>query len=376
MISHFDLKSYGKKNVIEKLRLNATKIVSKKEYNYLSQLNINKAIVFPFNKEIHSIATYEDLISFEIIGYYDSRYNLKCGKKVKDVLPHSDNEKIIMDIDKINWRDDFDTFICGHIKELENTTKKQYLKEIIKNCKAYGKQLYCFDNVLEYDSTLPIEKIYFPYSDESMMPQNRLGKLRIPHIPTLAVMGTSSKQGKMTVQLALRRILLEKGINVGNIGTEPESSLFDFDFTFAYGYGATDYTDMSQMVQILNEMIFEMEKKGKELVIAGAQSGTVPYCINNLSMIPFKTYAFLLGIQPDSVILCINAFDPIDYVKKTIAFIESLINTKVIAIVVSDVRKVKIKNEKINEVIDIPILNLDKDCGEKLYKIIYEYYQN
>lgn len=376
LVSKFYLDSYSKKNVMKKLKINATSIIYEQKYKYLSKLQIKKAVIFPFNKEIHALAAYEDLLDFEIADYYDSRYNLKCGKRIKDILPYCDNEKIIKDINKINWQDDFDTFICGHAKELEKITKKQYLNDIILNCKLYGKQLYCFDNVLEIDPSFPIEKLFFPYIDETYMPQNRFGKLRVPSIPTLAVMGTSSKQGKMTVQLALRKILLQKGIKIGNIGTEPESPLFNFDFTFAYGYGASDNTTMAQMVQILNEMIFEIEKKGKDFVIAGSQSGTIPYCLNNLSMIPFKSYSFLLGVQPDSVILCVNAFDSIDYVKSTITFIESVVNTKVIAIILSNIKKDKVQNQFTDETFGIPIVNLDRNCGENLFNIISKYYQS
>lgn len=35
-------------------------------------------------------------------------------------------------------------------------------------------------------------------------------------------------------------------------------------------------------------------------------------------MIPLKQYYFLLGVQPDSIILCINGYDSIEYVRRTI----------------------------------------------------------
>lgn len=43
--------------------------------------------------------------------------------------------------------------------------------------------------------------------------------------PVLAVCGTSSKQGKFTLQLELRKRFCEMGYKVGQIGTEPNSLL-------------------------------------------------------------------------------------------------------------------------------------------------------
>lgn len=44
-----------------------------------------KAIVFPFNKEMHSVVRYREELSFEIVGIYDSKYTLKVGKRICDI---------------------------------------------------------------------------------------------------------------------------------------------------------------------------------------------------------------------------------------------------------------------------------------------------
>lgn len=43
---------------------------------------IHKAVVFPFNKEIHAIAMNEDLLNFEVVGYYDRKESGKLNIEI------------------------------------------------------------------------------------------------------------------------------------------------------------------------------------------------------------------------------------------------------------------------------------------------------
>ena len=52
----------------------------------------------------------------------------------------------------------------------------------------------------------------------------------------------------------------------------------------------------------------------------------------------FQQYAFLVATQPDAVILCINYFDELEYIRRTVQFIESSSPSKVIAFVVFPVK--------------------------------------
>ena len=69
------------------------------------------------------------------------------------------------------------------------------------------------------------------------------------------------------------------------------------------------------------------------MIIVGSQSGTLPYDVGNLAQFTISQMNFLLGTQPDAVILCVNAFDEYEYVERTINYIENVVNCKVIAIV-------------------------------------------
>lgn len=62
------------------------------------------------------------------------------------------------------------------------------------------------------------------------------GKLYRNPKPVLGVFGTSSRQGKFTLQLILRKHFTELGYVIGQIGTEPTAALFEMDADFHFGY--------------------------------------------------------------------------------------------------------------------------------------------
>ena len=71
---------------------------------------MKKAVVFPFNKEIHSIVANTDLCSFDILGIFDTKYLGNVNKKISEVLPYCSNDNIIQNIEKLDWSLPFDTF--------------------------------------------------------------------------------------------------------------------------------------------------------------------------------------------------------------------------------------------------------------------------
>ena len=77
-----------------------------------------------------------------------------------------------------------------------------------------------------------------------------------------------------------------------------------------------------------------------------------------------------MGINPDGVILCVNDFDDIEYINRTISYLESVITAKVICLVVSHTRSKNSKEikkhiektgnniEQIKEATNLPIYDL------------------
>lgn len=301
-----------------------------KDENFLN--HIYKAIAFPFNKEIQAVAKFEEMLRVEIIGYYDSKYSGLLGSRICDVFGFIENNKIIRDYQEITWDDSFDCVILGHTEAISELLGKDLKRWFIEKCKHYNKKMYCFDDIQNIsDNMFHKNQFFFPTIRESMVPDIRSGKLYLLNKPVLGIYGTSSKQGKYTLQLMLRKIFLNKGYNVSQIGTEPSGYLFGFDFVYPMGYNSTVYISGMKAVAMLNDMMKVCERTDSDIIITGCQSGTVPMVNYNLKYFTLPQVEFVFGTQPDIVVLCINLHDTIQYINRTKNFIESICDCKVIA---------------------------------------------
>lgn len=358
--------------------------------------NKPKAVVFPFNKEIHSIARFESMLNIEVVGYYDHRISVNNNKIINEILNNEcNNDSIVRSINDLDWDSNFELFVCGHCNEMQVLTNDDEFERIINKCIKYDKKLYSFDDPRSYLTEINNYKpnnFYYPYIDKSMVKQNRFDKLRKSSKPVIGVYGTSSKQGKHTLQLYLRKALIRRGYTVGELGTEPHGYLFGFDYIYPMGYNSSVSVDKHDAVRILNEAMWKIENKDPDIIITGCQSGTIPYNINVMSNLNFSCYEFIIGTAPDAVILCVNHFDSIEYIKKTINFIESVGNAKVISLVVFPFNtnlspfsnnKIAINIEEINKKIDYLYLKTgiktffhDKMNSEHICDEIIKYFSN
>jgi hypothetical protein len=133
--------------------------------------------------------------------------------------------------------------------------------------------------------------------------------------------------------LALRHYFLNDDYKVGQISSEPSGYLFGMDFVYPFGYGSAIYLHSLESVAVLNDQIEMMCRKNVDIILAGSQSGTIPYDYNNLNNYLFGQYVFMTAIRPDAVLLCVNAFDDPNYIIRTKKFIESATEGSVIGLV-------------------------------------------
>ncbi len=155
--------------------------------------------------------------------------------------------------------------------------------------------------------------------------------------PVLGVFGTSSSQGKFTLQLALRRELQQQGYRIGQVGTEHHAELFGMDISFPMGYDSRVELPMQHWPMYLDRRMRQLCCEQKpDLVIVGSQSGTIPYNVDDHRTLTLPSLAFLIGTKPDACILVVNAADEESYVRATITTLESLAQTQVLALAISD----------------------------------------
>jgi hypothetical protein len=357
--------------------------------------NIKKAAVFPFNKETTSILRFPALLNFEITDVYDTRLSGTLGKTITAL----DGEKTytVKNMDDCAWN--FDTLVLGHTHELEYLTKSNIRQDIINLCHNNKKNIFSFDDEL-FDADIRRRfdesglKIYYPEIRYEIIPQ-KFGKMYAVKTPVLGVFGTSSQQGKITLQLQLRRRLLRDGYTIGQIGSEPESILFGMDYVYPFGYRSMVTLDNCQGIEYLNYRMSEIDKKECDLILTGAQAQTIPMLFSHISNFPMDCLSFLLGTRPDAVILCVNFHDKPEDIKRTILSIESLATSKVIACslfprgfrnewdivkgVKNDIERSELETfaSKISADFGIPCHILDTEEGpEKLYQCAIDFFSN
>lgn len=300
-------------------------------------INIKNAVLFPVSKETKALIEFSDMLSFNITHIYDIKYSGNVGKGIRnyDQYHEINSDLIIESIDSINWLDDFDTLIIGHINMIGKALGNRNIKEeLLKKCEEYKKQVYMYD-FIDYDAKKYKNlKLKVPHVDSSCVLNAVYGKLFKIAIPIVGVFGTSPKQGKFTIQLRLKKYLTEIGYKVCNLGTEPESELFGFEGTYPIGYNATVKVSGYEAITYLNSLMHSIELKEPDLIIVGAQSQTIPTGNECLGCFPVAQHELILGSQPDAYILCVNCTDEINYIMNTMKYLQILTDAKIVSIVV------------------------------------------
>jgi len=229
------------------------------------------------------------------------------------------------------------------------------------------KYIYSFDKI-----NLDSEYIFYPqinYSDDMNM-----GMMYQISKPVVGVFGTSSGQGKFTLQLFLRYLLMQRGYKIGQLGSEPTALLFGMDECVHFGYNNTNNLSGEQFVLYINQILHRISEKDIDIIISGCQSQTISQDFFSLDDITLRQYEFLIGLQPDAVILCVNPYDQLDYIKRTISFLESSVDSTVICIVVFPM---DLKNRLLGiyggreKITDGKYLNLKKNLENETQKNVY-----
>lgn len=294
-------------------------IVNKSQLRF----KIERAILFPYNKEMHSLVNNMDMLGFKINEVYDEPKLGNVGRVVQGIR--------IKNWKDIDWEGAFDTVIIGHTRTLSEIVQRDLLQYLLENCKKYHKNVYSFDTLEKYGELIKGINAFWPVLPECQ--KSNFDKLFSIAAPILGIFGTSSHQGKYTLQLILRKMFLEEDYVVGQLGTEPTAALFEMDEMFHFGYDANVHVEHCEFIKMVNSSLNRIQKKLPDIILAGSQSNTIPYGITNLRYIPSAQIDFLLGLNPDRVILCVNPYDEVEYIRRTINMIEALADCKVIAFV-------------------------------------------
>lgn len=288
-----------------------------------------RAAVFPLNKENYSLVNYYDMAVPDIVDIYDIKYSSNVGRSITSF----DRKKsfTIKNIDKCEW-DTFDTMIIGHVRELSMILGRDVKKELLQKCLENHKNVFCYDNfgVDECRNSFSEAGLSLVTADDYYY-YDMFGKLYQFSTPILAVFGTSKKQGKFTLQMQIKRILKAQGVRVGQLSTEPTGLILGCDAIIPTGYDCKIWNSSgSGIIEVVNKKMHELDIRGFDVILCGAQSGFYPgYCFN-VNQININAMAFMFGVMPDGVILSVNYHDTVKHIRNNINALEALGCCKVI----------------------------------------------
>ena len=339
------LRAYSFNELYEEIKRDAIDIISfefeEKETNF-DISNIRNAAIFPFNKEMHSLISNADLLNFKIKRVFDLPFSTSIGKNTSEIVFKENGVSLqIESISKFLNNEIFgiDTIIVGHIYELQGVYKTNYIELIIKFCLNKKIKVYFLDDLDIVSSdicSLDTSNSFYFYSNTNIWPTDfqdiTFGKQYNILNLCLAVCGTSPHQGKLNVQLDLRRDFLEQGYTVSQIGTEPTSNLYGMDLMFHNGYGTNVKLSGKNEILYYSYKIRSLPKS--DITIVGFQSNTISYSFGNVGFYPISQQNLLLATRPDLIVLCINIQDDKKYIKNTIFYLTEILDAKVLAIVI------------------------------------------
>lgn len=299
---------------------------------------ITEAVIYPFNKETENLIRNADLLKFKIKGIFEHSQFRRIGKSTNELLGiELEQNYTIESIRSLNWEDDFDTVILGHVGLLSFALKTDLIDFFIKQCIKYKKNLYAFDNLLKYnvyeeDFRKNNSYMFWAEKYKAVYPSGTLGKLHGIFSPVVGIFGTAPKEGKLTLQLGLKRAFEKMDYDVGLLGTEPSSMLLGMDEMYVMGYESQERLTSPEAILKINSLIHQIDTKRKDIIIACSQSQTIPMNTGALGHYPMEQHEFLTGIEPDCMILCIDPYDDKEYIERTKQYLEAYSNKKVLAL--------------------------------------------
>ena len=308
---------------------------------------IKRAVLYPYNKEMHALVRARDLVGFEIVGVADPVGKGLVGKDAGEAInAPSLGVRILPRFTAVLEKGD--TLILGYVDQLGRIARRDVLGEALDAAIERGLNVFSFLPVPRHiysEQYLKARRqglrLTFPYicSNEVRNTIAQMGNLHAVSVPVVGIFGTSSQQGKFTVQLALRRLLLEEGYKVGQIGTEHHAELFGMDLAFPMGYASPLKMSYQIYAPYLEAKMRQINCQRPDIILVGAQSGTIHYDINESNTHSLATLAFLLGTKPDACILVVNSIDPDEYIQDTLDALRVLGKAPTILLAMSDKKK-------------------------------------
>lgn len=243
--------------------------------------------------------------------------------------------------------DKFDSLVLGYFLDQPFDAHILFGFNLILDCIRADKNFIVWDyNVYNYiKDKIKVYPAYrgriiFHYADDAKyLKVMNYRHLPDVSVPVLAIAGTGSRQGKITTQLKINKILAAAGHRSGLLSTEPQGGLLGADFCFPYGHNSTVYLDLNRWDEFLQYTLKGIQYYNKpDIIITGTQGGIIPQRPGvrvNYDASILRSLQFLIGVQPDAIVLTVNISDSIEFIKKAIATIAVFCSAKLLFVAMS-----------------------------------------
>jgi hypothetical protein len=319
-------------------------------------------------KEMFSLFRYSDMLTFEIASVFDTCYSGFVGQRISNIPNQQLNSDFIIQDIKNADLEGYVNVVIGHISPFVISKRVMgAIHNFVKMCINLDLHIFSLDELSDYFIDIPSQSYFSPQMNWEKKSITPFGKLHRIDVPVVGIFGTSSRQGKFTLQIELRKRFLNDGYLLKQIGTEPTSPLFGIDACYHFGFNSKMQISHFDMVTYINYLQHNLLQADTDVLLIGCQSATVPNNFGNINDISLHQMEFLIAVQPDIVFLCVNFSDNFKYIERTIMAIESLADTKVIGLAFLPIKQeIQINNQITNKQIsDEEITNFKDDLSSR-----------
>lgn len=290
---------------------------------------VKRVGIYPFNKEMHAFVRFRKNLHYQIGWIADLKRSKTAGHYTNDILQNC-NDSLLLQKGLPDDPGDIDTMIVGYLDKASELQKIDLLDEALNYALSLNINVFTLippNNEKEWISKYSTKSLWLDYPKITYTAAvdiiEKVQENKAFDTPILGIFGTSSKQGKFTLQLDIRYELEKQGFRIGQIGTEHHSGCFGIDFTFPSGYGANYslHIPFDFHIPVLRRVLSEMDKTQYDLIIIGAQSGLInpnPYYYGCIF-----SELFLTATVPDRTVVLFNRDDPPELIKRTEQYIFS-----------------------------------------------------
>ena len=246
-----------------------------------------RTMIFPYDLSLFHMINYKDnMEKYEITDVVSFRSWGLCGKDAGANLGLRTG-MLVSD----NFIQSMENVDAVMLADSNISVDSKVMTEYIEKASQAGKEI------------VDIRKVAWQVSNKEFITDgqnNGLLQLKEPTVPIVFVLGTGENTGKFDIQLYVRKMFLNEGYTVSQIGSKNYCELFGFH-SFPE-FMSAPYT--AQQIILFNHYLNRIiNKENPDVVIVGVPGGVLPLSDKLLDDFGLLNFLISNAVTPDYVIL-------------------------------------------------------------------------